>query len=778
MKSAIISFVVYLYQFYPIRMRTFALALILLCVAPLASAQNFSWKGYFSYNEIKDISQSPTAIYAASENAIFSKNLATNTLKTTNTIDGLSGETISAIFHSTQLNRTMVGYANGLMIVINDADGTMVNVVDIINKQIAPNIKKVNHFSEFDGIVYVSCDFGIVQYNLATLQFGDTYFIGNAGAEIVVSQTAVHDGFIYAATSSGIRRANITNPNLIDYNQWSVVTAGSWTGIETFGTRLMAINTNNQVHRFNGAAFTLFTQLPLPAVDIRASGDYLIIVTPARIYIYNQALGTVAQVGNASIPEMTATFTCATVIDGVIFIGTKENGIVTTALANPSTFESISPSGPTRNNIWAIAKSVSNLWAVYGGYTLDFDLLDTTYGVSKYTSEGWLNIPYSEVHEPESAVLSLVRIAINPTNENQVFFNSYSSGLIKFENDVLVEVYNGTNSGLEPIVPVDPKQNIRTEQGVFDSSGNLWMTNAIIEKPLKVFKKDGTWVSYNLNNILTGSPRGRFGKMAIDKNNTKWMCTYADGLVGFNENGNISKKINRDNSDFSTNHIKSVAVDKRNQLWIGSVKGLRVLSSVDRFLSDGELTVNPIIILEDGVAQELLYEQFITDIVVDGANQKWIGTSDSGVFLLSPNGQETIHHFTIDNSPLPSNSINDIDIDAITGEVFFATSKGMISFKGMATDPSDNLNNVIVYPNPVRPGYSGTVKITGLLDRCTIKITDIEGSLVYETTSEGGTIEWDTTAFGKYKVASGVYMIFISAEDGVETKVKKVMIVR
>jgi len=102
----------------------------------------------------------------------------------------------------------------------------------------------------------------------------------------------------------------------------------------------------------------------------------------------------------------------------------------------------------------------------------------------------------------------------------------------------------------------------------------------------------------------------------------------------------------------------------------------------------------------------------------------------------------------------------------------------MVSFKGFSTSGNDNLNNVIVYPNPVRPEYYGTVKITGLLDKARIKITDIEGNLVHEVVSEGGTIEWDTTAFGKYKVASGVYMIFISAQDGIETKVKKVMIVR
>jgi ligand-binding sensor domain-containing protein len=199
---------------------------------------------------------------------------------------------------------------------------------------------------------------------------------------------------------------------------------------------------------------------------------------------------------------------------------------------------------------------------------------------------------------------------------------------------------------------------------------------------------------------------------------------------------------------------------------------------VSNFQTEEQLTTTPIIIIDDNLAQELLYEQFITDIVVDGANNKWIGTADSGVFLVSANGQETKYHFTTSNSPLPSNIINDIDINSSTGEVFIATTKGLVSFKGTATVANEDLNNAYVYPNPVRPEYQGTVKIAGLLDKANVKITDIEGNLVYETISEGGTIEWDTTAFGKHKVASGVYMIFISAQDGIETKVKKVMIIR
>ena len=173
-----------------------------------------------------------------------------------------------------------------------------------------------------------------------------------------------------------------------------------------------------------------------------------------------------------------------------------------------------------------------------------------------------------------------------------------------------------------------------------------------------------------------------------------------------------------------------------------------------------------------------MFEQGIVDIEVDGSNNKWIGTATAGAFLVSPDGQETLFHFTKENSPLPSNTINDIEIDDQTGEVFFATDKGMVSYAGTSTEAEDDLSNVYVFPNPVRPEFHGDVNISGLMDKVNLKITDIEGNLVYETTSEGGTVLWDISAFGKYKVASGVYMIFIASEDGSKTKVKKVMIIR
>nr|WP_315144403.1 two-component regulator propeller domain-containing protein [uncultured Flavobacterium sp.] len=748
------------------------------------SQSQLSWQGYFSYNEIKDVAQSNSNLFAASENALFSKNTLSNTLKTTTTIDGLSGLTISALYHSVAFNKTIVGYENGLLIVINEADGSLLKVVDIINKQLPANIKKINHFMEYQGILYVSCDFGIVQFNLNTQLFGDTYFIGDLGKEISVKQTAVFEGNLYAATENGIRRAAITNPNLIDYKQWTMLLSDNWSGITVFGTDLYASTAAGTIYKYGLSSFSVVQSFGSPIVDLRSDGNNLLVTTPSQISVFGSGLLLVKQVNSNQILDKNPVFTCATIVNTNLFLGTKENGLLTTTLSVGAPITDSTPPGPLRNAIFSFQVTPTALWAVYGGYTGDYNPYSynnsgpNLYGISRLNTQGWLSIPANEV----LGAKSISRVTINPNDETKVYASSFFSGLLRIENEVPNLLYNQTNSGLESIAFLGPTYiDVRINGTAFDKSGSLWVTNSRIENGLKVLRSNGQWQSYSLNSIAEKSIDVSMGRMVIDKNNTKWIASNTDGVIAFNESGTPTfKKITfgADKGNLPTTDVRALAIDTNNQLWIGTNKGLRVLSNVNNFQNTTALTTKPIIILEDEVAQELLFEQFINAIVVDGANNKWVGTADSGVFLLSSNGQKTIYHFTTNNSPLPSNTINDIGINSVTGEVYIATTKGMISFKGVATGASDSLNNVYVYPNPVRPEFSGTVKIAGLLDRANIKITDIEGNLVHEAISEGGTIEWDTTAFGKYKVASGVYMIFISAEDGVETKVKKVMIIR
>ncbi|HSN49015.1 MAG TPA: hypothetical protein VLR29_09655, partial [Flavobacterium sp.] len=417
---------------------------VLLITIQMGFAQsNFLWQGYFSYNEIKDLSESPTTIFAASENALFSKNTTTSQIKTTNTIDGLSGETITSLYYSKTANKTLVGYENGLMIVINEADGSMLNIVDIINKQIPSNIKKINHFMEYEGIVYVSCDFGIVQFNLSSMLFGDTYFIGNNGAEISVTQTAVFNGYIYATTIDGVRKADIASKNLIDYNQWAIISSGSWSSVEAFGTELIAVNATGYIHKYNAISNTFigYSALPSAAVDMRKTGNYLIITTAKSVYFFNNLMTIIRQIDSSQITGINASFTCATTIDDVVYIGTKENGLLSTTVSITSAFENSTPIGPSRNNVFALQVATNALWTVYGDYNGAYNPypLDS-YGISKYSPTGWLNIPYEKLFGAKS----ISRITVNPNNENEVFASSYFSGLLKIENDVPKILYNQT----------------------------------------------------------------------------------------------------------------------------------------------------------------------------------------------------------------------------------------------------------------------------------------------------------------------------------------------
>ena len=744
-----------------------------------AQQSNQLWKGYFSYNEIVDVDSGTDAVFAATQNAVFSKAITSSDLKIFNSINGLKPESITTIHHSQTANKTFAGNTNGLLLIIN-SDGSVSTKVDIINEvPVPPNKKKINDFYEHDGKLYIATDYGISVMNVATSEFIITYFIGTSGEETEVLQTTVLNNQIYAVTRSfGIRKGDLANPNLYDFSQWQTFDTGFWGGIVTFNNELVAMNADAKTYRYNGTSFQQVLNQLQAGLKIKTNGTELIVTTQNHVFVLNQAYSQIAHI--TQIPNYNAIFKAATVVNGILYIGTEKDGLFSAALTNPSVFEAMSPSGPVRNYIFRVKKAPNYLWAVYGDYSRDYNpyALDE-FGISKFsTDNGWELIPYNDLFQAKS----ISDIVINPNNPNQVYATSYFSGLLKIENEN-IELFNNTNTGpngLESlVVPGSPSYvDIRINSPAFDKDGNLWLTNAFVDKAIKVLRSNGQWQSYNLADVAPTASTGRYGPMAIDKNRTKWIPTLNDGLIAFNENyNNKFIVVNSINGNLADNDVRCVAVDNRNQLWIGTYAGLRTVS-VDRFISSDELTTNAIIIQEGDLAQELFYQQTILDIAVDGANRKWVSIADGGVFLVSSDGQETIYRFTKNNSPLPSDNINDIEIDGVSGEVFFASDKGMVSFLGTSTKPSDSLSDVFVYPNPVRPNFVGTVKISGFTDKANVKITDIEGNLVYEATSSGGTIEWDTKAFGKHKVASGVYMIFVASEDALDSTVKKVMIIR
>jgi hypothetical protein len=174
----------------------------------------------------------------------------------------------------------------------------------------------------------------------------------------------------------------------------------------------------------------------------------------------------------------------------------------------------------------------------------------------------------------------------------------------------------------------------------------------------------------------------------------------------------------------------------------------------------------------------LLSADVVTAICVDGANNKWFGTQNGGAYYTSADGIETIHHFNTANSPIPDDNILAISIIPNTGDVFFGTTKGIISYRGTATEGSETYDELFVFPNPVKSDYDGPITIKGLVAGSIVKIADIAGNIVYEAKSTGGQLVWDGLNLNGNRVASGVYVVFASTEIGEQKSTTKILFLK
>lgn len=758
------------------------IAFLLLSASFASYSQNFEdqWTGLFSYVSVKGISQGNDQVFVGAENAVFTYDLIGQQINTISTVNGLSGERISSIYYSEGFGVLVIGYENGLIEIKIDGEENILKVVDILEKPtIPPDSKRINHFNEYEGNLYISTAFGISVYDLSRLEFGDTYFIGDQGTQINITQTTILEPYIYASTlGNRVRRAEIDNPDLIDFAEWTTIGGVvNVAGIQALGDEIYIARVNNTVARLQGNNFVNVADLGSPIVDFKSENDLLTVTTEANIQTYSPGFSLVSRVN--SLPNFEYILQSGMALNNSFYMGTTEQGLLIVPFGTTNATQ-ILPDGPILNQSFALDTSPNNLWVSFGDVSQTFNPFPLKFrGISNLRDSTWTNIPATDLFEASN----LVHVAINPANTEQVYFSSFQKGLLRIQDQQPEVLFDDTNTNgvLEEAIVGGNDSGIRIFGADFDRDNNLWFVQSKTNDGLKRLTPGGQFQNFNFENVIDGPGELALTKLKISREGFVFFGSEKNGLIAYNPGGNEYNRITEQagNGNLPSPRVRALAFDNQNRLWIGTAKGLRVLFNVSGFFDpEANTESQPIIIEEDGVGQELLAQQFITDIEVDGSNNKWVATSASGVFYFSSNGQETLMRFTKDNSPLPSNNVQDIAIDEVSGRVYFATVNGLVAFDGTSTAPRDDLENVYAYPNPVRPGFSGNVTIDGLTARANVKITDIEGNLVFETTSQGGSVLWDTTAFGGYKVASGVYMVLISTDDFLETKVSKIMIVR
>ena len=783
--------------------RRFLKLLFLLGALTLSNGQSTttgSWEAYFSYNSIKDIEIGSDIIYAASENAIFTYDPYTNSIETITTIEGLSGDYITTIKYSENYNLLMIGYETGLMEVYDLNTNTVLKVVDILNQiTIPPNNRRINDFYEFDNLVYISTNYGISIYDMQSLEFEDTYYIGFNGTQTRVHQITINNNEIYAATSDGLKKANLNNPNLIDFQFWQTPFLGDFLSVISIADQVFTIKSDNILYAVNDNSLSPVLSFTEPILRLEPNENNFSIITANKVYYYQEDLSLLSSYNNS--PDLNTTFTTSKIFNDIIYIGTLGSGMLKTSNNSNDLYEKIIPNGPLRNNPFSLNFGYGDLWVTFGDYDEDFNPNpNREYGFSFLENNIWTNVSYDSIQQNiEKPVYNLNAIAINPVNSDQVFISSFQHGLLKFEKNNSLELLDDTNSALQSLVLAGSNyKSIRVSDLKFDNQGFLWSLTSLVEDPLKKFNlTTNQWQTYSFSSIIDDPilDENGFGPLVIGPDGTKWVGSYRNGVIGFNDNGNLIRQIvGEDVANLPINHIKSLALDNNNILWIGTYKGLRILYNTSNFFTEDVITTSPIIFIEDGLPKELLELQFITAIIVDGSNNKWISTVDSGVFYLSSDGQNTIYHFTKDNSPLPSNGITSMAQNQNDGTIYFGTNRGLVAFKAGGSSPSNSLEDAYAYPNPVRPGFNieiDKIKIKNLSENINIKITDIEGNLVAEAQSntnlrfkgynlaiDGGTAYWNGKNLADRTVASGVYVVLISDLNTIETNVLKIMLIR
>lgn len=777
-------------------MKKYSLFLLFLVVSLTAVGQGIigSWRTHLAYNSVNQIAQSKNKIYAISEGSLYSVSKLDGDIEFYSKMSGLNDANILKIEYDEANDQLLIIYQNGNIDIMHAAGVN--NIPDLFRKQMSSS-KAINEVNFYGKNAYLASDFGILLVNMEKQEITDTYIIGQGGRETKVLSTTIHNDTIYAISENQLLWSDARKPHLlVNFEYWKPVAqlpgAGDFKKVISFGGKLLLLR-GNQLFRRDGV--NNWTQLA-SAFNIHSAH-----VSHSRVIINNKTsyvftlneqfeLG-IQQVGVSDDVEYDRdnnTFWLAGMDLGVISAKIKTG--------QQPEFNYYKPKGPALNIPYWMTFSGEKLFVVPGGRWANTN--NQPGMVMIYENEQWKNIYTQEILDviqqeiKWQPALDFMNVAVDPEDPTHFFVTSYGNGLFEFRNDAFHKWHHHKNSPFVNVFDFEPYTYLRMDGAIYDQQGNLWLCNMFDANAVKILTKEGSWKTL----YFAESNKPTLGNILINNQNQKqkWINSvrHTPGVFIFDDNGTLDDQSDDKNrfmstfadldnpgSDLRPSAIYTLQQDKNGVIWAGTDLGPLLFYNTSRAF-DSNFTCSRVKIpRNDGTNQAdyLLKDEPIQAIAIDGANRKWLGTKNSGLFLMSDNGQETIRHFTSSNSPLLSDNILSISINPVSGEVFIGTSNGLVSYQSDAAEGTGVYNNVYAYPNPVRESYKGIITITGLIDNTQVKITDINGNLIYQTVSNGSLATWDGNDVHGRRVSTGIYLAICANEDGTQSTITKIMVV-
>ncbi len=735
-------------------------------------------------------------VYAATDNGLMLLDKSTlgqeqPDLSSWTKVDGLSDIDITKIYYDHAHQTLIIAYDNGNLDFVKE--DKLYNLRDIRDKQLTGS-KTLSHIRVYGEHTFLVYPFGVITLNLQDLVIEDTWFSKRNGEQYIAKDVAESDSHYYMSTERGIFSMAKGNSNPANFMEWTFeATAGEqeFDHIVNFHGRVYANK--------NGTPDTIYTldqgewiPTTLTYQDVRAlniSDEELIVCNWDYVELFDTTL-TRSFLASLYLSENTLPSAQEAVADREhVWIADAYLGLLDASRQYYS-IRAFTDNGPYDLSTQSIC-SVNGITAIVPGAPFGSAYAPSYHypSVSWFDKQQWHYNDFDFYnYDPNQLTMDLTNIVINPKDETEWYLASWGNGLFKCKDQRVVAHYNGRNS------PLDSVSSGQTYVSglAYDDKGNIWITNSQCDKMLKMMEPNGTWHEYNISSGVLASTSQYVvaDKLLIDSRGYKWV-NYPRGsdinrynLIVFSDGGTYDNlgddKFMRIDMNTAAEVISStvycMAEDLDGEIWIGTDKGVKVIYYPAQVF-EGKAQPRNILLEQDGYVSVLFEYEEITAIAVDGANRKWIGTSKAGVFLMSEDGQEQLLHFTADDNPLFANQITSICVDHFSGEVFFGTSKGLVSYRGTATGGFESYEDLPVYPNPVRHGYSGPVAVNGLKANSLCKITDATGRLVWQGYSNGGELVWYCVdLFGK-RPATGVYYVMVSDETGKEKIVTKFLFI-
>ena len=758
-------------------------------------AANFNttgWKTYLSYNNTNSVEESNDQVFVVAEGSLYTYGKDDNSIKQYYKGNGLNDNTISLIRYNKQTKSLLIIYDNSNIDIL---EGGVATNLPYLSTSTSIRDKQINSVLVHDEYAYLSTAFGIVVVNMAKKEIKDTYKLS-----LNITSCAIQNGNIYASTtnkaevSSGIIYASLKE-NLLDKANWkpyglsNLSDSHTISAIASFKNTLFYLVSQQGIfYENNGELSRIINSSTLKYMKV--IGEKLACIDNSRVFIVSDTQ-KFDQI-NLSINDI------STYQTDKYWIAEGSKGLRSIQRKGSNSFEALNEpiilDGPYNNSAFDIVCKNDKVYMIIGGKDLlNGKRFDKGGYILTYDYDKWSFIDPKEAQKKLNLPrnprdYTSIAVTTDDSNDEIVYASSMGDGVIQYKNGTPVQSYNEKNAFKETAGGYGSGY-CYIDGLAFDKNGNLWMTSSEVNHAVLVLDKAGAWHRldieqlrgvYTINDILITSTNDKW--IYVPRNTPKLVMIPNSESLDEVSSYEFTTLIDTDGKELTPSNYTCVAEDKDGYIWVGTNRGAvyftkpRISSAEDKAAT--RCTRVKYTNEETGNLAYFLDNVVVTTLKVDAGNRKWIGTKGNGVYVLDNDNETIVYQFNTTNSPLLSDNIYDIEINDKTGEVFIGTDKGLNSYQGEASEGKSDYSEIYAYPNPVRPEHMDKVTIVGLMDNSNVKITDLNGNIIYQTKSLGGQAIWNCRNASGSHVATGVYLVLASTEEASESVVTKIIVVK